>query len=105
MSKSYQTILMTDDNQTQNITPPSDDTQTSEIINSTPIEQTIHITDFASSDVPSMAPEVSQDAFTMSPNKDLNEAVVSDSDKTPSEVEQVAPQTEAQNEPISNLIL
>ena len=92
---------MSDDNQTQNTTLPSDNTQTSEITNSKPIEQTIPVTDSAPSDTSPVAPEVAQDAFTMSPNKDLNEAVIPDLDETPIELNKEPTQTEAQNEPIS----
>ena len=92
---------MPDDNQNQITTPPSDNAQSSETPISTPATSSIPTTDSTPSDVPPVTPEASQDAFTMPPNKDQNEAVNPAPDESLSEVKQESSQTEAQNEPVS----
>ncbi len=92
---------MPDDNQTQDINAVPTETQTPETPTSTPIEQSIPTTDSTPSDMPSEPQNGSQDVIDTPVVKDDNGAVISELDKTPSETEQVASQTEAQTEPIS----
>ena len=94
-------MIMQDDNQTQDANTELVEGTNPETPTSAPIEQTIPVTDSTPSDMPSEPQNGSQDAFTAPSNEYQNGVVIPTLDESPGEVTSEVPQTEAQNEPIS----